>query len=228
MVRDEMALIQDLLSDEWWQDVTVPMLERMRRRLRGLVQFIEKRQRRPVYTDFEDQLGEEKEVAIPGFGVGTDGAKFRAKAQAFLRRHLDHVAIAKLHRNKPLTAQDLAELERMLAESGIAEADEIRQAADEGRGLGLFVRSLIGLDREAAKEALAGFIAGRTLSANQLEFINKIVDHLTAHGAVPAERLYESPFTDLSPQGPEALFSSQDLDQLILTLTSVEDRARVA
>ena len=228
MVREEMVLIHDLLGDEWWQDATVPMLERMRRRLRGLVQFIEKRQRRPVYTDFEDQLGEEKEVAIPGFGVGTDAAKFRAKAQAFLRRHLDHVAIAKLHRNKPLTAQDLAELERMLAESGIAEADEIRQAADEGRGLGLFVRSLIGLEREAAKEALAGFIAGRTLSANQLEFINLVVNHLTAHGAMPAERLYESPFTDLSPQGPEALFSSQDLDQLILALASVEDRARVA
>ena len=94
--------------------------------------------------------------------------------------------------------------------------------------LGLFVRSLIGLDREAAKEAMAGFIAGRTLSANQLEFINLVVDHLTAHGAMPAERLYESPFTDLSPQGPEALFSSQDLDLLILTLASVEDRARVA
>jgi type I restriction enzyme R subunit len=228
MVRDEMALIHDLLGDEWWQDVTVPMLERMRRRLRGLVQFIEKRQRRPIYTDFEDQLGEEQEVALPGFSVGTNAAKFRAKAQAFLRGHLDHVAIAKLHRNKPLTAQDLAELERMLAESGVGAPDEIRQAAEDGRGLGLFVRSLIGLDREAAKEAMAGFIAGRTLSANQLEFINLVVDHLTAHGAMPAERLYESPFTDLSPQGPEALFSSQDLDLLILTLASVEDRARVA
>src|SRR5690606_37842336 len=88
MVRDQMALIHDLLSDEWWQDVTAPMLERMRRRGRGLVQFIERRQRRPIYTDFEDQLGEELEVSLPGFSVGTDLAKFRAKAQAFLRRHL--------------------------------------------------------------------------------------------------------------------------------------------
>ncbi len=228
MVREQMALIQDVQSDEWWQDVTVPMLERMRRRLRGLVQFIEKRQRRPIYTDFEDQLGEEQEVALPGFSVGTNAAKFRAKAQSFLRGHLDHVAIAKLHRNKPLTAQDLAELERMLAESGVGAPAEIKRAAEEGRGLGLFVRSLIGLDREAAKEAMGEFIAGRALSANQLEFINLVVDHLTAHGAMPAERLYESPFTDLSPQGPEALFSAQDLDQLILTLETVEDRARVA
>jgi type I restriction enzyme R subunit len=223
-----MALIQDVQADEWWQDVTVPMLERMRRRLRGLVQFIEKRQRRPIYTDFEDQLGEEQEVVLPGFSVGTNAAKFRAKAQAFLRGHLDHVAIAKLHRNKPLTAQDLEELERMLAESGVGAPDEIKQAAEAGRGLGLFVRSLIGLDREAAKEAMAGFIGGRTLSANQLEFINLVVDHLTAHGAMPAERLYESPFTDLSPQGPEALFSTKDVDALVQVLGSVEARTRVA
>lgn len=228
MVWEQMALIQDVQADEWWQDVTVPMLERMRRRLRGLVQFIEKRQRRPIYTDFEDQLGEEQEVVLPGFSVGTNAAKFRAKAQAFLRGHLDHVAIAKLHRNKPLTAQDLEELERMLAESGVGAPDEIKQAAEAGRGLGLFVRSLIGLDREAAKEAMAGFIGGRTLSANQLEFINLVVDHLTAHGAMPAERLYESPFTDLSPQGPEALFSTKDVDALVQVLGSVEARTRVA
>ncbi len=228
MVRDQMALIQDLLSDEWWQDVTVPMLERMRRRLRGLVQFIDKRQRRPIYTDFEDQLGEEQAVQLPGFSVGANAAKFRAKAQAFLRGHLEHVAIAKLHRNKPLTAQDLAELERMLAESGVGAPEEIKQAAEDGRGLGPFVRSLIGLEREAAKEAMAGFIAGRTLSANQLEFINLVVDHLTAHGAMPAARLYESPFTDLSPRGPEGLFAEADVVRLFATIEAVEARARLA
>ena len=41
MVRDQMALILDVQTDEWWQDVTVPMLEVMRRRLRSLIQFIE-------------------------------------------------------------------------------------------------------------------------------------------------------------------------------------------
>src|SRR5690606_19613073 len=59
MVREQMPLIQDLLTDEWWQDVTVPMLESMRRRLRGLVQLIDKRQRRVVYTDFKDLMGDE-------------------------------------------------------------------------------------------------------------------------------------------------------------------------
>jgi len=43
----------------------------------------------------------------------------QAKARAFLRAHKDHVAIHKLRMNRTLTASDLAELERMLAESGV-------------------------------------------------------------------------------------------------------------
>lgn len=54
--------------------------------------------------------------------------------------------------NQPLTASDLEELDRLLAESG-GEADETEQAKKEAEGLGVFVRSLVGLDREAAKEA---------------------------------------------------------------------------
>ncbi|MGI9043946.1 MAG: DEAD/DEAH box helicase family protein [Gemmatimonadaceae bacterium] len=228
MVREQMALIQDVQTDEWWQDVTVPMLEAMRRRLRGLVQLIDKRQRKPVYTDFEDLLGGEASFTLPGFSVGTDQVKFLAKVRAFLRQHLDHIAIEKLRKNKPLTATDLSELERMLAESGAGGVDDLRQAAEESHGLGLFVRSLVGMDREAAKEALAGFITGKTLSANQLEFINLVVDHLTEHGIMEPARLYESPFTDITPQGPEGLFQAEAINELVAALEAVRATAAAA
>lgn len=228
MVREQMVLIQEVQTDDWWQDVTVPMLEVMRRRLRGLVQLIDKRQRKPVYTDFEDLMGGEIDVELPGLAPGTDYAKFRAKARVFLREHLNHVAIEKLRKNRPLTATDLAELERMLAESGLGSPDDVRRAAEESQGLGLFVRSLVGMDRNAAKEALATFLAGKTLSANQIEFVNLVVDHLTEHGVVSPERLYESPFTDLMPRGPEGLFTSTELDELIRALDAVRATAMAA
>ena len=228
MVREQMALIGEVQDDEWWLDVTIPMLEVMRRRLRGLVQFIDKRQRKPVYTDFEDLLGPATDIPLPGLAVGTDVAKFRAKARAFLRAHLDHVAIHKLRTNKALTRADLDELERMLAESRVGEPEELRRAVAEAQGLGLFVRSLVGLDRGAAKEAMATFIAGKTLAANQLEFINLIVDHLTEHGIVEPARLYESPFTDLTPTGPEALFTPIQLDELVSVLDGVRASAVAA
>lgn len=228
MVRDQMALIQVVQTEEWWRDVTVPMLEGMRRRLRDLIKLIEKQKRKPIYTDFEDEMGGETAVELPGFGQGTDYGKFRAKAQAFLRAHQDHVAIHKLRMNKALTAADLEELQRMLAESGVGAAEDIQRAAEESQGLGLFVRSLVGLDRQAAKDALTGFLNGKTLSANQIEFVNLIVNHLTEHGAIEAAMLYESPFTDLSPRGPDALFSPSEVDQLIIVIGRVKQTALAA
>jgi type I restriction enzyme, R subunit len=228
MVRDQMVLIQDVQTDEWWQAVTVPMLEVVRRRLRDLVKLIEKQKRKPIYTDFEDFIGVEAAVALPGFGEGADFARFRAKAQAYLRAHQDHIAIHKLRTNKPLTATDLAELERVLVENGVGASADIERAKSESHGLGLFVRSLVGMDREAAKEALAGFLAGKTLGANQIEFVNLVVNHLTEHGVMEARRLYESPFTDLTPHGPEGLFSQSSVDELIAVLDGVRRTAVAA
>jgi len=228
MVRDQMALIQDVQTDEWWQEVTVPMLEGMRRRLRDLIKLIEKQKRKPIYTDFDDEMGGETAVELPGFGEGTDYSKFRAKAQAFLRAHQDHIAIHKLRMNRPLTAADLAELQRMLVQSGVGAAEDLQRAAAQSQGLGLLVRSLVGLDRQAAKEALAGFLAGKALAANQIDFVNLIVDHLTEHGVMDAARLYESPFTDLTPCGPDGMFSARQVDELVRILDSIRARAIAA
>jgi len=60
----------------------------------------------------------------------------------------------------------------------------------------------VGLDRQAAKRAFDGFLAGKTLTANQIQFVNLVVDYLTQAGWMTAAHLYESPFTDFSPNSP--------------------------
>jgi type I restriction enzyme R subunit len=104
-------------------------------------------------------------------------------------------------------------------ESGVAAAEDVQRAKDVSRGLGLFVRSLIGRDREAAKRALA------TLRADQIEFLNLIVDHLTEHGCMDAKWLYGSPYTDFSPFGVDGLISSAQVDALVALLDDVRRRA---
>jgi type I restriction enzyme R subunit len=222
-IARELGLIQDIQGDDFWQDVTAPMLETVRRRLRALIKLIEVKRRGIVYTDFEDAIGFAAEIEVKGVGPGADMVRFRNKARHFLRDHDDHIAVQKLRRNEPLTATDLAELERIFVEAGVADPQDLERVQADG-GLGLFVRALVGLDREAAKAAFGTFMSGRPMSANQIEFLDMVIDHLTARGQMDPRLLYESPFTDLDPMGVTGLFG-EDAATIIDILADVKRRA---
>jgi type I restriction enzyme R subunit len=223
MVAAEMALILEVQSDEFWQDITLPILEHLRRRLRLLVKLIEPKDRKIVYSDFEDEIGAAVDVTLPNIGAGTDKARFLMKVRHFLSEHENHITIQKLRRNEQLTPQDIGELERIFLAESVGSPEDLERIRLEG-GLGLFVRSLVGLDREAAKEALAVFLSGRTLSANQIEFIGLIVDYLTDRGVMDPRRLYESPFTDFDDQGVSGVFPAGDVKAIIQVLNDVRSR----
>jgi len=200
------------------------MLESARRKLRALVKLIEKGKKNVVYTDCEDVLGGETIIELPGVATGMNLAKFKDKARQFLREHESHLSLQRLRRNQPLTKSDLEELERMLVQAG-GSAEVIKLATEQSHGLGIFIRSLVGLDRETAKQAFSEFVSGTTATASQLEFIGLIVDYLTENGVMDAARLYESPFTDISPQGPEAVFPAAKVNDMVNLLDSIRQRA---
>ena len=99
VIGEQAELLDELAGDEWWIDVTLPMLEHARRRIRGLVRLLEKRKRVIVYTDFVDELGRRLRSGHASVSVGTDYERFRQKARAYLSAHEDHVALQKLRRN---------------------------------------------------------------------------------------------------------------------------------
>jgi type I restriction enzyme R subunit len=223
-IKAQLVLIQSITGDVWWENVTVAMLETTRKRLRALVKLIEKGKRNVVYTDFEDELGEGAIIDLPEVNTGMNFERFREKARQFLKEHESHLALQRLRRNQPLTSSDLDELERMLIESG-GTAAAIERAKVESHGLGIFIRSLVGLDHETAKQAFSEFISGASVTANQIEFINLVVDYLTENGVMELDRLYESPFTDINPQGPEGIFPSVQVDHIVSVLTEIHQRA---
>lgn len=224
MVAAEIALILDIQNDEYWTDITPDMLDNIRKRLRSLVKLIEFKKRPHVITNFEDEIGVQEEVELPSSAVGTDMQRFKAKAQHFLKQHLDHIAIQKIRRNEPLTPQDIEEIERLFLESGVATPDDLSRLKQE-TALGLFIRSLVGLDREAAKSAFAEFQHGKLLNSSQIEFIDMIINYLTERGVMEPRLLYESPFTDMDDMGVEGLFPQDQVVILIGILEDVKKRA---
>jgi len=224
-IRKQIELIQSINSDEWWQDVTVGMLEHVRIQLRSLVKLIEKSKRNIVFTNFGDSIGEGVEFDLPISVGGLNYEKFKAKARDFLRQHENKLAINKLKRNLPITSTDLEELEAILLEQASGDATLIKRAKEDAHGLGLFVRSLIGLDRVAATEAMNAFLTDASATSKQIEFVTLIVDELTKNGAMDDDRLYQSPFVDITPTGPESIFSSAKVEQLFASINEVRLRA---
>lgn len=226
MINAQLPLIQDLQSDEWWEDVTLPMLEIVRLRLRNLMRLIEQRRGEPVYTDFTDEVGEEIEVALPGFTDTMSFERFKQKARVFLKGHESMPVVQKLRMNEPLSAEDIIQLETLLREPAENDPDLLIKAKQEG--LGLFVRSLVGLDRSRAQELLSEAINEQNLSPNQIEFVTLVIDHLAEFGFLEPRLLYTSPYTDINSGGPEAVFGEDSVNGLFAFLRNVKERALVA
>ena len=103
--------------------------------------------------------------------------------------------IAKLKTNKPLTENDIDSLEEILwKEIGIKQdyENEIGQ-----KPLGEFVREIVGLDMNAAKEAFFAYLSDTNMDSRQIYFVNQIIEYIVHNGMLKElSVLQESPFTD--------------------------------
>ena len=228
VIAEQMALITDIQTDEWWADVSYPMLEDARKKLRSLVHLIERTQKNILYTDFADQLGDSSEVDLPGTGgsvAGNEFEQFHKKARRFLHEHLAHDIVAKVRSGAPITPADIDELQRVLVAAGIGDTDTFAQASKRAGSFGLFIRSIVGLDRTAAKRAFAKFLDDKRYTANQIEFVNLVINYLTEYGTIAPARIYDSPFTTVAPEGPETIFETPDLDEFFNIVKHLHDTA---
>jgi type I restriction enzyme R subunit len=228
MVRDQLSLIQEVQAEDWWTDVTPWMIDYVRIHLRDLIKFIDRQAQSIVYTDFEDELGEVQEVDVPAHNTGFSPYQYRKKVEAYIRNHENHMAIAKLKRNVPLTQTDLESIEEMLFGASEIESRERFEAVfGKNLSLKLFIRKLVGLDRNAAKLAFAQYLEGGNFSANQIRFVETIIDHLTQNGVMDPGLLYEPPFTDLHHQGLDGVFEDDDANQIVLLVDSFNETVGV-
>jgi type I restriction enzyme R subunit len=228
MIKGQLAFIREVQEESWWSGVTPLMVEEIRVRVRDLVKFIDRQKRQSVITDFADEMGEVQIVDIPTHQTGFSREQYRKKVEAYIRGHEDHLAIAKLKRNIPLTDIDLSALEEMLFS---AEEIESRQRFEEVFGhtksLKRLIREIVGLDRHAAKQAFARYLEGTTFSANQIRFVENILDILTQNGIMNPGLLYEFPFTDSHPEGLDGMFNDDEADKIVSIVRSFNESVDV-
>ena len=122
-----------------------------------------------------------------------DLKNYKAKAEYYIRQHQDKGVIHKLKTNRPLTSDDVKALEEILwSEVGTKEDYEAEYGS---KPLGEFVREIVGLDMNAAKEAFAEYLNDTSLDSRQIYFVNQIVEFIVHNGMMKdLSVLQEPPF----------------------------------
>ena len=211
-VKTQISYLQTLQEPTFWEGTNADILEDLRIRLRALVPFIDKRERKIVYTNFKDEILDIKKDA-PFDMPKMTSTQYDKKVKDYLRSHLDSLVIHRLRTNKALTETDLQGLETTLIQIGEDEGNALFSdllARHEAPSLPHFVRSMVGMDHSAAHEAFSQFLHDKSLTPAQIRFIEMIIEQLTARGIMESSALYEAPFTSLHSGGPDALFAGKD------------------
>jgi type I restriction enzyme R subunit len=224
-VREQRQLLDDVASDNWWQDVTLPMLETVRRRMRGIVKLVPRIRRGVVYLDIDDTEGEIRSTEIRGMPAGAGLGRFISKVRSYLRTHEHDEVVRKLSENQPVTKDELSSLAALFVESGFGTEDDVEAAAAEYGGLGLMLRRLGKLDYDAAATVFS-FLSAQTLNPQQRAYVDLLIGALSENGLLDIADLYSPPFTLRAPQGPEELFADEAIDQIAEALEAVRANAQ--
>ena len=185
-------LIQKILQTGYVDDAGIDELEYIREELRGLMKYIPQKAAK-YETNFADDIlsTEWYEAELES----SDLKNYKEKAEYYIRQNQNHIAIVKLRGNKPLSDFDVQSLEEILwGELGTRE-DYEREYGE--KPLGEFVREIVGLDMNAAKEAFAEYLNGSRMDSRQIYFVNQIVEYIVHNGLLKDfSVLQQSPFTD--------------------------------
>ena len=191
-IQAQSELIHKILETDYLDNAGINELEHIRENLRDLIKYIPKNNIR-YDTNFDEEVlsTEWKESEFDS----DDLKNYRAKAEFYVRQHQDTLAIAKLRTNQPLTETDVKALEQVLwSEIGSREDYEAEYGS---KPLGEFVREIVGMDMNAAKEAFAAYLSDTSLDSRQIYFVNQIVEYIVHNGLLKDMRvLQETPFTD--------------------------------
>ena len=191
-IQAQADLIDRILNTDYVNCAGIHEFEEIREKLRDLMKYIPKQKVR-YDTNFEDDLlsTEWKESELENDEL----RNYKAKAEYYVRQHQDNIAIAKLRSNQPLTSTDVESLEEILWKEVGTKQDYEHEFGD--RPLGEFVREIVGLDMNAAKEAFSEYLNSVSMDSRQIYFVNQIVEYIVRNGMMKdLSVLQESPFTD--------------------------------
>ena len=223
-VKAKLPVLKEIHTDAFWDANDILLFERVRRELRGLIQFLDEGEagQKTIITKLTDPVLDRQEN-IP-LDAAYDFEDYRAKVNRYVNEHGDTLAIHKLTHNLPLTQTDYQELERVLTKELGSQEDYNREFGNTP--FGLLIRRIAKLDHEAAMQAFSQFINDQSLNPQQIAFVHKVIHYVEANGYMEnMTELTRPPFD--KPVSFIKLFDPKTRAALIDAIQQVRENAEV-
>lgn len=180
-VKPKIPKLKEIQSDNYWDDKDILKFEETRKRLRDIMKYLRSERTKIHYVDFEDQMLNRVEGRI--FSMSTDDFEdYRKKVNEYVETHKHHPSIKKLIYNEPVTLDDYKELERIFTQELGTKEEYENHYSDTP--FGILIRKIAKMDRDSAYAAFSTFIIEEGPSAEQIHFIEQVVDYVVENGYI--------------------------------------------
>jgi type I restriction enzyme R subunit len=161
----------------------------------------------------------ERDVYLSG---EAEALQYRRRLKAILDDMLvDNPILQKIYNEEPYQLDELKTLtSTILTSNPGVNLDILNQFYGRtANQLHETIRELIGMDPQAVEKHFTDFLHKHsTLTAQQVRFMNLLKNHISQHGTISVEKLYEPPFDSVSHEGVDGVFKPEDVDALVTVL----------
>ncbi len=192
-VKEKIEIIKVLQTENFWVNLSLPSLEHVRTELRDLMRFLAG-EKRPIFpVNIEDEIGDGG--IAPSIPIVTT---YNRRVFDYLAENMNtNESIRKILKIEKLEYQDIVELEKILWEElGTKEDyDKFVKERIPVSNVAVFIRSIIGVDRNLAVEKFSQFLSDNTLNSQQHEYLKTIINYVCENGDITREVIAnDSPF----------------------------------
>lgn len=222
-VKEKIPKLREIQSEQYWNEKDILKFEKTRKELRDIMKFLSSESTKIHYVDFKDEIlyrTEGREISM-----STDNFEdYRKKVHEYIETHKQHPAIKKLIYNEPIAQDDYKELERIFTKE-LGTKEEYENNYNDSP-FGILIRKIAKMDRESAYAAFSSFIAEERPNAEQIYFINQVVDYVVENGYVKdVLDLMKAPFD--RPFKFSMIFTRDEQIKLVHIINAFKENAMI-
>ena len=190
-IKENIDIIREVQTSQFWENVSLGSLERVRIKLRELIHYLQKKRDNRTFTiNIKDDVTYVDEAIVPVLPKVT----YKQKVLEYLSKNEDNEVIQKIINLEQLTNEDLIALENIFwNELGSKEDfNNLTNNKPFQGNIAMFVRTVTGIDRNKAKKIYLDFIKSNDLTSQQEQCLKEIIDFICVNGDITVENVRDN------------------------------------